>query len=69
MTRLVRGGNGGATIHLAECPRVPARNWPWEWAEGRDDSEWVVKAWLKPCRHCLPELAAIQDDLRAKAAS
>ena len=66
-TRLVRAGRDGATIHHRDCKRVPAKSWPWEWAEGRDDEEWVFKAWLKPCRLCLPIHAAMQDEARARA--
>jgi len=67
-TRLVRSGKDAATIHRRDCKRLPAKNWPWAWAEGRHDNEWVVKAWLHPCRVCLPELAELQDELRRRAA-
>jgi hypothetical protein len=66
MTRLVRSGRGGGTIHLNGCPRAKGRVVVgWEWAEGRSDDEWLRKAWLRPCRVCLPEQAALQDTLRA----
>lgn len=65
-TRLVRAFPKGDTIHLRGCSRA-RRVVPWAWAEGRDDSEWIVKGWLKPCRICLPELAARQDELREAA--
>lgn len=65
-TRLVRG-NRGATIHLRDCKRATGKTWPWVWAEGRSDNEWVVKADLHPCRVCLPELAQLQDELREHA--
>lgn len=66
-TRLVRAFPG-PTIHLRGCKRA-RRVVPWVWAEGRRDEEWVVYGWLKPCRVCLPELAALQDELRARAAA
>jgi hypothetical protein len=68
-TRLIRSGKGGATIHKAACGRATGKTWAWDWAEDRPDAEWVVKAWLKPCRVCLPDLAALQDDLRKQAAA
>jgi hypothetical protein len=65
-TRLVRGGKGASRIHLSSCRYARGRVFPWNWAEGRSDYEWVDKAWLHPCRSCLPDLAALQDELRAK---
>lgn len=67
-TRLVRSGRGAATIHLAGCSWIGQKAWSWNWAEGRPDEEWVRLAWLHPCRMCLPELARLQDRLRAAAA-
>lgn len=51
-------------IHTPSC-RYSANAVPWNWAEDKDDSEWIGKAWLKPCRTCLPELAAKQNSLIA----
>ena len=65
-TRLVRAFPSGATIHLRGCKRA-GRVVPWAWAEGRDDLDWVVKASLRPCRVCLPDLARLQDRLREEA--
>ena len=55
VTRLVRGGRGGETIHLRGCKRASETAVPWVWAEGRPDSEWRSIPWLKACKVCLPE--------------
>ncbi len=69
-TRLVRAGRDGATIHLATCKRAKGTIVVgWEWAEGRPDSEWITKGWLKPCRSCLPGVAKQQDEMRARLAA
>ena len=64
-TRLVRGRSSGA-VHLATC-RYAVNMTPWEWAEGRPDEQWLVKGWLRPCRTCLPEQAALQKRLKLRA--
>ena len=54
-TRLVRSFPKGDKIHRRGCPHA-GRTVPWAWAEDKTDYEWVGKAWLKPCGHCLPTL-------------
>jgi hypothetical protein len=54
MTRLVRGGRGGATIHRRGCKRASKTVVGWTWAEGRQDSEWLGIPWLKACKVCFP---------------
>lgn len=66
--RLVRGGRGGASVHLATCPYVKRGKFVfWLWAEGRDDDEWLAKGWFKPCRVCLPEQARRLAEAKAAA--
>lgn len=69
-TRLVRSkAQGGARVHLAECRHVvPGTCVPWIWAEGRDDDEWLRLGHFKPCRVCLPALAARLADAKTRAA-
>ena len=50
-------------IHRPTC-RYTANAIPWRWAEDKDVEEWLRLAWLKPCRTCLPDLAARQERIR-----
>lgn len=61
-TRLVRAGKGYATIHKPTC-RYSTNGLPWNWAEDKADVEWIDKEWLRPCKVCLPDLAAERERL------
>jgi hypothetical protein len=45
-------------IHRPGCGAVKLikNPLPWNWAQGRDPSEWTGLAWFKPCQRCCSDL-------------